>query len=80
MSNNIKTEGAFKQSLSFNPFQEEPHVNLALMQYFQYLSSPNSSRKEDITRRLYFILSMNPKNKKSQKLLVELAKEYEKTD
>ncbi len=64
----------FKRSISLNPFQEETHMNLAEIQYFQYRSKFNWV-KEEITQRLRFILSINPQNKKGQKLLKELVED-----
>jgi tetratricopeptide (TPR) repeat protein len=65
----------FKRSISLNPFQEETHMNLAEIQYFQYRSKFNGIKKEEITQRLRFILSINPQNNKGQKLLNELVED-----
>jgi tetratricopeptide (TPR) repeat protein len=63
---------AYQKSLSLNPLQEEANVNLAQSQYRQYCTNPDESKKEEIIRRLYFVLSINPQKKRAQKLLDEL--------
>jgi tetratricopeptide (TPR) repeat protein len=72
-TNNI-TEAiyAYRKSLAVNPFHEETHVNLANIQYLLYLSHPDRVKIDDIIRRLHFVLSLNPNNKKVQKLLAKI--------
>ena len=55
-----------------NVFQEEANINLAHIQYLQYYSNPDNSKKEEIIRRLNFVLSINPQNKNAKTLLEEL--------
>jgi tetratricopeptide (TPR) repeat protein len=65
---------AYNKSLAINPFHEETNVNLANIEYLLYLSDPESIKIDDILRRLHFVLSLNPHNKKVQKLLDKIQK------
>ena len=65
---------AYSKSLAVNPFHEETNVNLANIQYLLYLSDPDHIKIDDILRRLHFVLSLNPHNKKVQKLLDQIQK------
>jgi cytochrome c-type biogenesis protein CcmH/NrfG len=60
---------AYSKSLAINPSHEETHVNLANVQYSLFLSHPEQSMIDGIRRRLNFVLSLNPHNKKARKLL-----------
>jgi hypothetical protein len=64
----------YRKSLSVNLFYEETNVNLANIQYFLYLSTPERIKIDNIVRRLHFVLSLNPHNKKVQKLLDKIQK------
>jgi tetratricopeptide (TPR) repeat protein len=63
---------AYRKSIEINPFLEEANINLARIQYQQYVSNPTDIRKEEIINRLHFVLSINPNQKKARKLLDEL--------
>ena len=65
---------AYQKSLELNPYQEEANINLAQIQYENYRSKPDIRKKEELIRRLHFVLSINPHNTRAQHLLHELTK------
>ena len=69
INNLTEAFSAYRKSIAINPFHEETNVNLASIQYLLYLSNPESIKLNDIVRRLQFVLSLNPNNKKVQNLL-----------
>jgi tetratricopeptide (TPR) repeat protein len=74
INNLTEALSAYNKSLAVNPFHEETNVNIANIQYLLYLSDPESAKIDDILRRLHFVLSLNPHNKKVQKLLERIQK------
>jgi tetratricopeptide (TPR) repeat protein len=65
---------AYQKSLALNPYQEEANINLAQIEYGKYRINPDSKKKEELIRRLHFVLSMNPQKTRAQHLLHELTK------
>jgi len=61
--------------LSLNPYKAEANFNLARIQVLQYRLNPRKVQKQDILRRLNFVLSVNPRNKSVERLLAELKNE-----
>ncbi|HBE45604.1 MAG TPA: hypothetical protein DDW17_09250 [Deltaproteobacteria bacterium] len=73
MGNYNDATSAYKIALSLNPYHEQANFNLAHLDYIRDSAKPygrdEKLKKEEIIRRLHFILSINPKNKKAQQLL-----------
>ena len=63
---------AYQKSLALNPYQEEANINLVQIQFENHRSKPDIIRKEDLIRRLHFVLSINPQKTRAQQLLHEL--------
>jgi tetratricopeptide (TPR) repeat protein len=68
-NNVIQAISTYRKALGIDPFHEETNFNLANAHFSLFLSSPNIVNIEDIIKRLNFILSRNPHNKKVQELL-----------
>ena len=67
-NNVIQAISTYRKALSVDPFNEETNFNLANAHFSLFLSNPNIVNIEDIIRRLNFILSRNPHNKKVREL------------
>jgi len=65
----------YKKSIALKSFQEEAHYNLARLEYQLSCVSGGSiddTKQKEITERLRFVLSRNPKNRKVEQLLEEI--------
>ena len=67
-NNVIQAISTYRKALSVDPFNEETNFNLANAHFSLFLKNPNIVNIEDIIKRLNFILSRNPHNKKVQEL------------
>jgi Flp pilus assembly protein TadD len=68
---------AYRQSLNLNNFQEEAHFNLARLEYEKNQENFIGEKAEEIRKRLYFILSINPKNSKALQMLKNLEEDQQ---
>jgi Flp pilus assembly protein TadD len=62
----------YKKSVSLKSFQEEAHYNLARLEYQLSGDSLDDAKKKEITERLRFLLSKNPRNRKVEQLLEKI--------
>jgi Flp pilus assembly protein TadD len=69
-----RADRAYREALTLDPYAEDTNFNLALMQVLQYGAGMSADQKRDIVRRLHFVLSLNPNNKKADSLLQQLEK------
>jgi tetratricopeptide (TPR) repeat protein len=69
-----RAESIYRRALSLNPYKAEANFNLARIQLIQHQKDLEETLKQDIIRRLNFVLSVNPQSKGAEKLLAELAK------
>ena len=63
---------AYQKALSLDSFQEEAHFNLARIEYLQNQSSLDDIEKEEIIRRLHYVMSVNPRHTQAGQLLKKL--------
>ena len=75
IGNQDKATIAYQQSVKLNQFQEEAHMNLSRILYAEYQSHHDESQKDEIIERLNFVLTINSRNTKAQKLLQKLTDE-----
>jgi len=67
---------AYKQSIRFDNTLTDAfvnlgflHLNLARLEYTRHRGRLAGPRREEISKRLHFVLSLNPHNRKAQRLL-----------
>jgi tetratricopeptide (TPR) repeat protein len=75
MNDYARAESIFRRALSLNPYKAEANFNLARIQLLQHQEDLDENMKQDIMRRLNFVLSVNPHNKGAERLLAGLTKE-----
>ncbi len=67
-------EAIYKRAQSLNPYKAETNFNLARIQLLQNQKDLSEDMRQDIIRRLNFVLSVNPHNKGAERLLAELVR------
>jgi len=74
MNDFARAETIYKRAQSLNPYRAETNYNLARIQLLQHQKDLSEDLKQDIIRRLNFVLSVNPHNKGAERLLAGLTK------
>jgi Flp pilus assembly protein TadD len=74
MNEFARSESIYKRAQSLNPYKAETNFNLARIQLLQHQKNLTEDMRQDIIRRLNFVLSVNPHNKGAERLLAGLMK------
>jgi len=69
-----RAESIYKRAQALNPYKAETNFNLARIQLLQHQKDLSEEMRQDIIRRLNFVLSVNPHNKSAERLLTGLLK------
>ena len=62
----------YRKSVAFKSGQEEAHCNLARLEYHLSKGQPDDVKLKEITDRLEYVLSVNPRNLNAQQLLLTM--------